>query len=101
MRLKGGLGDDTYLQEAMDASSRMLAKLNEVDLGPRQYHLKVDQLSERMFRLSCALEQRDRIELNLNNEATFFNPSQLDAHGPQFNQKTSNLILGSSVFGRL
>lgn len=74
LRLKGGLGDDTYLQDAMDASSERLAILKRVDLGPGQYHLKFDQLSERVTRLSHTLEQGGRVELNLNNQAIFFEP---------------------------
>lgn len=73
-RMKRGLRDDGYLQQVMDSSSERLAILKRVDLGPGQYQLKFDQLNERMLRLGHTLEQGGRVELNLNNQAIFFDP---------------------------
>lgn len=68
------LGTDQYLQDTMDASSERLAIAKRIDIGPAEYQFKYDLIQERLRRWLTIIGKGGRIEVELQNQATFFPP---------------------------
>ena len=80
---QASLGNDNFLQAAMNASSERLAIVKKMGIGPSHYQFKYDQLRERLQWMSEQLERPGgKIQVNLSNQVNFFLPPPNYVHRP-------------------